>query len=151
MKRGTCLLLAVVLAGCARSGGDSTPVFNNESGMQEEYRDALGQLSFPDGFAPPSSLPPSESGTKYEPGFGVSQADFVWLCAWFGEFMSSRGTEPARAEHALDVLSGFPSLELWAHMDGEGRQTIVDDVNAARNGDVSGIERQQEAMVCSQF
>lgn len=139
--------IAALLAGCTGTAGSQAP-FTDEGGMQGEYQHELAALSFPPSYLPPSDAPPGESGTSYEPGFGTSEADFAWLCAWMDEFMAVRTSDPARATRALDTLAGFPALELWAHMDPTGRQSILDDVASARRGDVTGIERQQAGMAC---
>jgi hypothetical protein len=150
------LSVATLLAGCLPGGstvrsssGADLPGLNDARGLDGEYRAELVRLEFPPGTSPPPKSSAEQPDAAYEAGLGTSSADFVWLCAWFAEYISQRAHDPARAAHALSVLDGFPSLDLWNRMDPAGRQTIVKAIADARVGNTTGITDQQDAMMCS--
>lgn len=152
MRQPACAFLAfvLVLAACSRSPAAAPAShIGDAAGVGDEYQAEIARLEFPEGYEPAARPPGVRDDERYETGFGISTADFQWLCAWFDEHMTYRVTDEARSTHALDVLAKFPSLALWDHMDSAGRETILTAVEAARDGDSTGIESQQTAMMCT--
>lgn len=147
MRTGGAALVGLLMfvAACSPQATD-----NDAAGLQLEYQRELAHLAFPPGFQPADGPPGAKPDERYEPGFGVSSADFQWLCAWFDEYQSNRLTVQANSNRALAVLSTFPNLALWDHMDPTGRAKIMDAVEAAMAGDPSGISAQQAAMACAE-
>lgn len=169
MSRVLLVLIVASLTACAPSGGNGrggnapgsatgtvveTPIAAmaelTVDQMSEEYWAAWDELKLPDGVEPVGSgtwdpepgLDGELVGHVFEPGFGITMAQYEWACAWMGEWLASYNDDAARAESALAELDTAPGLELFTtYSDAGTRRALEEQLSAAALGDPGPMSR----------
>jgi hypothetical protein len=93
------------------------------------------------------ALPASQGGSDFQTGFGKTEADQAWFCAWSKAWLDTRSADRTEADAALAQLSGIVKLEIWSTLGG-GQQSMSDDIDRAKLGDPTGIAGWREAFQC---
>ncbi len=135
--RGLAVAAVVLIGGCGRSE-EPTSSFLTYRQALDEYHEATMQLELAPGAAwndhPIALQELDENGqpTYYEAGVGSQQADFQWYCSWADAALDGGAT-------ALDHLTEFTTLGVWAKMDDNGHLLFTQILNAAQLGDLSAL------------
>lgn len=168
-SRVLLLLIIACLAACAPSGGNgqgaTAPASATDSvaqtpiaamseltvdQMSDEYWAAWDDLKLPDGVEPVGSgtwdpepgLDGELVGHVFEPGYGLTMAQYEWTCAWMGEWLATYNDDAARAESAMAELDTAPGFELFTtYSDAGTRQALVEQLSAAALGDPGPMSR----------
>jgi hypothetical protein len=139
-------LAAIVVVGC----GSSSSEFMSEDQKDQERATEIQALSWPSNEPMPSfdGLPSSQHETMFQKGFGQTEADQAWFCAWSKSWLDTRTSDKRGADAALAQLDGIKSLEIWPTLGG-GQQSMSDDLDRAKLGDPTGIVGWRESFQCS--
>jgi hypothetical protein len=130
--------VAILFVGCGSPSSD--PDFMSEQQMNRERAAEIQALSWPSNQPMPSfpGLPSSQGATEFQKGFGQTEADQAWFCAWSKEWLDTRSSHKSQADAALAQLTGIVNLEIWPTLGG-GQQSMQDALDRARLGDPTGI------------
>lgn len=136
--------LIIALAGCSKAGAEVSPksgVFLSYEKMTAEYREAAALIDLPPGEVWPES-PPGERDAQYEEGFGSTQAEILWFCAWQREWLARLETDPLRAEYALETMEAVTDTGMYRIAYDDVSRSVVDErLDTARNGDTRAVKR----------
>jgi hypothetical protein len=112
-------------------------------GYVAEYRLALGTLTWPSGATPNPDPMNADRSANYEAGSGEGDAVARWQCAWSGDYLTHRASNPQAAQKALEVYGSIQTLPAWkrAYSDPNTRAVILDSLSKARLGDPSLIQQ----------
>jgi len=129
------------------SGCSSEDEFTGYGPAAGEYRDAAAKLTLPGGAKGFPGLAKPEEETSYQQGFGLTQAQFYWRCAWEREWLDTQGSDGKRAKVALFELQKAHSMEFMSkkHLDDLGRSNFDAYMEQAKLGDPSGFQQHFKA------
>ncbi len=116
--------------------------------MQLEYRAEVARISWPPTTTAPPKAIEGNASTNYQIGVGAATADFSWICAWVGEWLAVRTTDPARAGRALSALDSSPQLPVWSMWDADGHDLLRQATTSARLGIANPMETLPGALSC---
>ncbi|MCE7080622.1 hypothetical protein [Streptomyces sp. ST2-7A] len=155
---GPALSLTLLLTGCGKQDADAAAadtgtVTGTDAGgggmdgeaTAAEYDLATAELSLPDEVSWRGYR--IEEGVVSEPGVGLGNAHWEWLCAWQTEWVDAHGegpepAEPERAGDALDQLRVAPDLAVFTEYSDEGtREAYAEMLRRAETGDPEGMRR----------
>lgn len=153
--RAGSLALSVVavfsVAACSRTahavGSQSAlppnrSTFISYAQMDAEFQAEKSRLSLPPEVNWPADAEKLGPDDKYGLGYGTSQADAFWYCAWSADWLKARDGSPGEAGKALATLMTIRGLELYKVGDDPATQKLTDDeLRAAKAGDPSLLAR----------
>ena len=142
---------AALLAGGCSSGGaggfggkeeNASKRVISHAEMQQEYKDSVGKLAWPEGYAPPDAVPGEDETSSYQSGYGDSRASLLYECAWEKEWLDTYSSDSERAEKALSALEKVPSMGYMSpeRADDATRRFFKDYLDRAKLGDPSGFK-----------
>jgi hypothetical protein len=144
-----CLVALLVAASSCRS---SQSEFLTASDEAKERSSEIQSLSWPPGAPLPSFAPtPTEIAGKrvtFQVGFGRSEADQAWFCAWSKDWLDNRMSDIDRADRALSELDNIDKLTIWGDLGG-GQHSMADAIAKAKLGDPEPIQSWREMFCCA--
>jgi hypothetical protein len=105
-----------VLATTAACNSGSAHETTEYAAYDADYRQAKSALKLPPGVEWPAHIKSAAAaGEKvlYEPGSGISEAQFYWLCSWGREWLDQHGRDGRRAADALDHMETARGMRVW--------------------------------------
>lgn len=142
-------LFTLSLTGCTSikqaDSSSSGQSFNNEAGMQKEYRTAAARLKLPPGIVFPKKA--NAGGAQaFEKRVGLGHAEIYWMYAWETEWLEQRGKDEARERAALAVLKNeVPKSATMVKGSDEATKRFYDEyLRKAELGDPSGFQSDVE-------
>lgn len=145
---GCAMLLAACSVGEVRDTGGK---IEDAASMQHEYRVEVERVDWPPKVTPPPSAVQGDESTQYQVGLGVASADFNWMCAWIGEWLDTRASDPLRAGNALSALDEAPHLPVWRMWDANGHTAFINAISSARKSDAAPLQVMYGALSCPEL
>jgi hypothetical protein len=108
--------------------------------MNAEFHAAQGGLVLPPEVTWPAAAQRMGSTDQYSAGYGVSQAQHFWYCAWAKRWLAVHSGSPAAATAAVAQLESVKQKHLYRDSYAPEVQKETDDeIAAARRGDAAPL------------
>lgn len=145
--------VAILAAGCSEQsqetnhGTDGARKIVNYEQMQEEYKDSVKNLAWPEEYTPPSEVSGENPDASYQEGFGDTRASQAYECAWAKQWLATYSSDSSKAKEALEALERVPEMGYMSteRADDATRRFFRDYLDRAKLGDPSGFQEDVQA------